>query len=88
MICVCLLSSVSCSVKQVSENGIRSPLLVRHRGSFPAGAIAETQLAAVEDIFPTMMELAGTGLGKNPVDGVSLAPVLYNPAVDSGFSQR
>lgn len=73
---------------QVSENGVRSPLFVRWRGSFPSGAKAHSQLASVEDIFPTMMELAGTGWGNKPVDGKSLVPVLYNPYEDQGFSGR
>lgn len=72
----------------MTENGIRSPLVVRWRGSFPSGAVAQSQLSSVEDIFPTMTELAGTGYGNKPIDGLSLVPVLYNPYDDQGFSSR
>lgn len=91
---ICFLSWCICITKcthyfeQVNDNGIRSPLLVRRKGSFPAGVTADTQLAIVEDIFPTMMDLAGAGLGGKPIDGMSLASVLYNPEEDYGFSQR
>lgn len=73
---------------QVAENGIRSPLFVRWRGSFPAGSVAKTQLASVQDIFPTLVSLAGAGDSSKPLDGVNLAPILRNPNEDQGFSSR
>ncbi|GMH37371.1 hypothetical protein BSKO_05244 [Bryopsis sp. KO-2023] len=73
---------------QVTENGVRSPLFVRWRGNFPGGTVAPSQLAMVEDILPTVADIAGAAPGAKPLDGVSLTPVLYNPEEDGGFSQR
>ena len=58
------------------ENGIRSPLWIRWKGTLDP---ADTdQLADVTDLFPTLMELAGVtaSSGDLPLDGQSLLPVL------------
>lgn len=66
----------------VWENGCRVPLLVR----WPGGAISpgeRKQLAGVEDVLPTLLELAGIapeGTAHLPFTGVSLAPSLREPA--------
>lgn len=63
------------------ENGIRSPLLVRWPGRIPPGE--RPQFAAVEDILPTLLDLAGISPDicphHLPFDGISLRAVLENP---------
>lgn len=63
------------------EQANRIPLLVVAPGVAKAGA-ATKQLAETVDIFPTLAELAGLPAPKGPqrIDGVSLVPVLRDPA--------
>jgi iduronate 2-sulfatase len=63
------------------EQANRIPLLIVAPGVAKAGA-ATKQLAETVDIFPTLAELAGLPAPKGPqrIDGVSLAPVLRDPA--------
>lgn len=57
------------------EGGIRSPLLARWKGQFPAGS-KTSQMAAGMDLFPTALEIAGLGVPrKHRLDGVSLLKV-------------
>ncbi|GMH37247.1 hypothetical protein BSKO_05120 [Bryopsis sp. KO-2023] len=63
---------------EVWENGIRSPLYVRWSGRFEPATV-KRGIVQVEDIFPTLMELAETQGGDKPLDGKSLAPLLFNP---------
>lgn len=62
------------------ENGIRVPLLLRWPQRFLAGE--RSQFASVEDLLPTLTELAGLDAAKfpphQPWHGVSLRPVLEN----------
>jgi len=58
------------------EGGVRSPLFVRWPGRIKAGAKV-TQICSAMDLLPTLAELAGvTVKTANPVDGVSVAPLL------------
>ncbi|MFA5687534.1 MAG: sulfatase-like hydrolase/transferase [Kiritimatiellales bacterium] len=63
------------------ENGIRVPFFVHWPAKIPAGERA--QLGAVEDILPTILDLAGISdeivPGHLPFQGLSLKPVLMNP---------
>jgi len=63
------------------ENGIREPLLVRWPGKIHPGE--RPQFAAVEDLLPTLIDLAGLPPaslpGHLPFDGISLLPALENP---------
>ena len=62
------------------DNGIRSPLLVRWPGRIPPGE--RKQLAAVEDILPTLLDLCGmkdSGRPEHlPFTGVTLRASLEN----------
>ena len=61
---------------QVYEGGVRSPLLVRWPGRFPAGGLVRAQTAHV-DLLPTFCELAGVAPpADRPIDGRSLVPLL------------
>lgn len=54
------------------EGGIRVPFIVRWPGVVPAGTESQEPISSV-DIFPTIMEAAGVGLGADHViDGKSL----------------
>jgi arylsulfatase A-like enzyme len=60
--------------RDLTEGGIRVPLLVRWPGKIKAGAVSD-QVAAFWDVLPTLAEL---GRAKAPagLDGISLVPAL------------
>ena len=66
---------------EVWENGIRSPLLVRWPGKIAPGVREETIM--VEDILPTLLDLAGVPEGRQPkhlpFDGKSIRGSLEDP---------
>jgi len=64
------------------EQANRIPLIIAAPGVTQPGT-ATRQLAESVDIYPTLAELAGLPLptGPQPLDGVSLVPVLRDPAV-------
>jgi arylsulfatase A len=57
------------------EGGIRKPLIVRWPGVVKAGSICDEPMISV-DYFPTILEMAGFGKPTQPVDGVSIMPLL------------
>ena len=63
------------------EQANRIPLLLIAPGVTKPGS-STRQLAESVDIFPTLAELAGlpAPTGPQPIDGISLVPVLKNPA--------
>jgi iduronate 2-sulfatase len=62
------------------EQANRIPLLVAAPGVTKAGSVTR-QLTESVDVFPTLAELAGLPMieGPQPIDGVSLVPVLKAP---------
>jgi iduronate 2-sulfatase len=64
------------------EQANRIPLMIVAPG-VAKPATSTTQLAETVDIFPTLVELADLPKANvpQPLDGISLAPVLRNPAV-------
>ncbi|TXG92721.1 arylsulfatase [Rhodococcus rhodnii] len=83
---------------QSFAGGVRVPLLV----SWPAGLARQadddglrTEFAYVTDLAPTLLDLVGAtaperrrGLPAQPVDGVSVAEVLRDPAADSPHTEQ
>ena len=64
---------------QLYEGGIRVPFLVRGPG-VPAGEYCRVPVAGY-DLLPTFYDLAGgKGLLSKEIDGVSIKPLLINPA--------
>ncbi|MEZ5302851.1 MAG: sulfatase, partial [Verrucomicrobiales bacterium] len=63
------------------EQANRIPILIRAPGVTAPGT-ATGQLAESVDLFPTLADLAGLPApdGPQPIDGVSLAPVLRDPS--------
>ena len=64
------------------EGGVRVPMLARWPGVTRAGAVCTTPVIC-EDVFPTLLELAGvSGAGsvRQEVDGASFVPLLRQPA--------
>jgi iduronate 2-sulfatase len=63
------------------EQANRIPLMIVAPGVARAGAVAK-QFAETVDVFPTLAELAGLPAPSGPqrIDGVSLVPVLRDPA--------
>jgi len=58
------------------EGGVRSPLLIRWPGRIDSGRKI-LQIAAAIDLLPTLADLAEVEvIGKKPLDGVSLKPLL------------
>jgi N-acetylglucosamine-6-sulfatase len=58
------------------EESIRVPLIIRFPGTVPAG-VRSSALVSNVDLAPTIADLAGVSL---PMDGVSLRPLLTDPA--------
>lgn len=66
----------------VWENGLREPLLVRWPGRIAPGE--RRQFGCVEDVLPTLLDLAGVrgdAVAHAPFSGVSLTPALKDAAV-------
>jgi arylsulfatase A-like enzyme len=72
------------------EGGVRAPLLVRYPGHIrPQTRV--TRIAAALDLFPTLAELAGVPVPKNPekpLDGVSLVRLLAGSDADADWPDR
>ncbi len=62
------------------EGGIRVPLVARWPGRIPAGVTCDEPVG-FQDLLPTLAELAGVEPW-GALDGVSLAPVLEDPAAE------
>lgn len=63
---------------EVKDNGIRVPLFIRWRGRFRSSSVHKA-IVSVEDLFPTMMDLAKVDRGDRYLDGKSLTPLLWFP---------
>lgn len=64
------------------EGGIRVPLIVRWPGVTEAGSVCRQPMSSI-DFYPTLLEMAGlqgNAQHNANVDGVSLVPLLRNPA--------
>jgi arylsulfatase A len=57
------------------EGGVRVPFIARFPGRIPRGQVS-LELASNMDILPTLAELCGAQLPANPLDGVSIWPLL------------
>ena len=64
------------------EQANRIPMIIRAPGVTKAGS-STRQLAETVDIYPTLADLAGLSRpkGPQPMDGLSLVPVLKKPSV-------
>ena len=61
------------------EGGIREPLLVRWPGVTQAGGVCAAPVSSV-DFYPSFLEAAGAPTPDQPLDGVSLLPLLQGGA--------
>jgi arylsulfatase A-like enzyme len=61
------------------EGGIRVPFLARRLGVIRKGSICEVPVIGY-DLLPTFAEVAGRTVPGKGIDGVSLTPLLRNPA--------
>lgn len=57
------------------EGGIRVPLAIRWPGVVKPGSVSSVPVIG-NDFFPTFAEIAGAAPGGQPIDGVSLVPLL------------
>jgi arylsulfatase A-like enzyme len=58
------------------EGGVRVPFYIKVPGVTPAGSTCDTPVSGI-DFYPTLLQLAGgKGPAGQPVDGVSLVPLL------------
>lgn len=65
------------------EGGLRPPFIVRWPGHVPGRAVCNTPIAHV-DLLPTLAEIAGAPLPKQPLDGLSFTPLLRDPTATLG----
>lgn len=65
----------------VYEGGVRVPLIIRYDGVAKAGSTTQ-QYVIAEDIFPTILDIAGIKNAKpiQTIDGKSYVPLIKNPA--------
>ncbi|MCS7467593.1 sulfatase [Stieleria sp. ICT_E10.1] len=68
------------------DGGIREPMFVVWPGVTRPGTTCDTPVINV-DLFPTFCEMTGAALPDQPVDGVSLRPLLAGEA-DPAFESR
>lgn len=61
------------------EGGIRVPLIVRWPGVVKPGTVSD-EPATTADLMPTFAEMAGAELPGQPIDGMSLVPLLRGEA--------
>lgn len=63
------------------EQANRIPIIIRAPGVTIPGS-SSNQLVETVDVFPTIAELAGLKhpIGPQPIDGISLVPVIKNPS--------
>ena len=67
--------------RDMTDGGIRAPMIVRWPGHVPAGKTSDAIWGFV-DVFPTAVDLAG-GKPKAKVDGVSVVPLLLGKEQDT-----
>lgn len=60
------------------EGGQRVPAIMWWPGKLPEGSISAGLSSAI-DLLPTIAEIAGVALPEQPIDGVSLMPLLEDP---------
>jgi arylsulfatase A len=65
------------------EGGIRVPMIVRWPGVVPAGTVCHVPATTV-DLLPTLCDLATAPLPEQPIDGLSLTPLLRDPNASLG----
>lgn len=62
----------------VYEGGIRVPLIISYKGKVKSGAWCDIPVDC-NDLFPTLLELAGEPKPTHPIDGQSIAGLLKDP---------
>ena len=67
----------------IYEGGIRVPLIIRWPDITPAGSLCH-EPTATWDLLPTFCAIAKINMPDQPLDGVSLKPLLLNPQKDIG----
>jgi uncharacterized sulfatase len=60
------------------EGGIRVPMIVRWPGVVPPGSVCD-EPATTADLLPTFCDMVAAPLPSQPLDGLSLTPLLRDP---------
>ncbi len=63
------------------EGGIREPLIVKWKEVVEQGSLSNSMVSSI-DFLPTFLEMAGSGILPEGVDGKSFVPVLGNPGFE------
>ena len=66
----------------IYEGGIREPLIVKWKGKVMPGTISESLISSI-DFLPTFLELVGSNVIPENIDGLSFLPSLINPQTES-----
>ena len=61
------------------EGGIREPLLIKWPGVTQPGTRTDEVVMGI-DLYPTLLEISGATRPQQPLDGLSLVPLLRDPA--------
>jgi arylsulfatase A-like enzyme len=71
-----------CGKGSLYEGGVRDPLIIRWPGVTKAGSVCSEPVSSI-DFYPTFLDmtgLAGDSKHNSDIDGLSLVPLLKNPA--------
>jgi arylsulfatase A-like enzyme len=63
---------------KVYEGGVRVPFIAYQPGTIKAGSVCDVAIG-IEDIFPTLLSLAGQDEGDLSLDGQSILPLFSDP---------
>jgi arylsulfatase A len=62
------------------EGGIRVPLIVRWPGHIKPGSLNNSLVSTI-DMFPTLLDMAGSDKKYKNIDGISIVPALTNKSI-------
>ena len=81
--------------REVHQGGVADPCVISWPGGLPGGGGIRRQFAHAIDVVPTVLELIGVeapgviaGVPQTPVEGVSLAGILADPAAEEAHTTQ
>ncbi len=69
------------------DGGFKVPCVMKWPAKIQAGS-TYNEMASAIDILPTIAELVGAPLPQQPIDGISMAPVVWNGVLDRPYRRE